>query len=180
MSFKSYVTCVVLLAATGGAAQAEEPANIQAERVSSFPVKEARQAVGVDGAHFYAIDNRTIAKYDKASGQQVAIWEGPKEGPTLHLDSAAVIDGKIYTAHSNYPTWPMTSSVEVWDAATLKHLDTHSFGIDRGSLTWLDFDGRSWWGAFANYNRVFDKSPVAYGNKFNTQVVRFDGDWRVA
>ena len=37
-----------------------------------------------------------------------------------------------------------------------------------------------WWGTFANYNRVFDRSPVAYGNKFNTQVVRFDEEWRVA
>ena len=38
----------------------------------------------------------------------------------------------------------------------------------------------SWWGGFANYNRVFDRSPIAYGNKYNTQVVRFTPDWQVA
>ena len=121
-----------------------------------------------------------IAKFEKASGKPLARFESPKDGPVIHLDSAAVIDGKIYTAHSNYPAWPMTSSVEVWDAGTLKHLESHSFGIDRGSLTWLDRDAKGqFWGGFANYNRVFDKSPLAYGNKYNTQVVRFDKDWRV-
>jgi hypothetical protein len=75
----------------------------------------------------------------------------------------------------------MTSSVEVFDASTLRPVESHSFGIDRGSLTWLDRDTAGiWWGAFANYNRVFDKSPLAYGNKHNTQIVRFDADWQVA
>ena len=97
-----------------------------------------------------------------------------------HLDSAVLVDGKLYAAHSNYPEWPMTSSVEVFDAATLDHIDTHSFGIDRGSFTWLDFHDGAWWGGFANYNRVFERSPVAYGNKYNTQVVRFGDDWRIA
>ena len=94
--------------------------------------------------------------------------------------AASVVDGKLYTAHSNYPEWPMASSVEIWDAATLKHVGTHSFGIDRGSLTWIDYRDGAWWGGFANYNRVFDRSPLAYGNKYNTQIVRFDADWRVA
>ncbi len=74
----------------------------------------------------------------------------------------------------------MTSSVEVWDAATLDHIATHSFGIDRGSLTWLDYHDGSWWGTFANYNRVFDRSTIAYGNKYTTQTVRFDADWQIA
>ena len=104
-----------------------------------------------------------------------------RNGPIIHLDSGVVVDGKLYAAHSNYPAWPMTSSVEIWDAATLKHVDTHSLGIERGSLTWIDRDANGvWWGAFANYNRVFDKSPIAYGNKYATQIVRFDADWRVA
>jgi hypothetical protein len=51
----------------------------------------------------------------------------------------------------------MASSVEVFDARTLQHLESHSFGVDRGSLTWIDRapDG-SWWAGFANYDRVFD------------------------
>jgi hypothetical protein len=99
----------------------------------------------------------------------------------IHFDSAVVVDGKIYIAHSNYPVWPMTSSLEIFDAVTLDHLESHSFGIQIGSFTWVDqaADG-TWWGGFANYNRVFDKSPVAYGNKYNTQIVRFTPDWQVA
>jgi hypothetical protein len=153
----------------------------KAELITRMTIKEARQAVAVDADAFYAIDNATIAKFDKKTGAPIAKWQGEKGGPILHLDSGAVLDGKLYTAHSNYPSWPMVSSVEVWDTATLKHLETHSLGIDRGSLTWIDRDAKGvWWGGFANYNRVFDKSPLAYGNKFNTQVVRFGADWSVA
>ena len=167
-------------AAVAFSAQAQEqrPA---AETIARFDIPDARQAVAVTDRYLYAIDNRTIAKLDKATGQPVARWEGPKGGPILHLDSGVVREGKLYTAHSNYPDWPMVSSVEVWDAETLKHLESHSFGIDRGSFTWLDRDPQGrWWGAFANYNRVFDKSPLAYGNKYATQIVRFNPDWSVA
>jgi len=175
-----HLALVALVTATPAlAADASRPA-IPSQTLKSFEVPEANQAVGVDDRFFYAIDNRTIAKYDKESGERVAFWEGPKNGEIKHLDSAVVIDGKIYTAHSNYPEWPMTSSVEVWDAATLSHVESHSLGIDRGSLTWLDFHDGAWWGAFANYNRVFDRSPIAYGNKYATQIVRFNEDWKVA
>ncbi len=161
-------------------AWADEPKPHPVEAVASFPAAEARQAVAVDADSFYAINSRAIARYDKKTGARIAVWSEAKDGPIVHLDSGVVVDGKLYTAHSNYPEWPMTSSVEIWDAATLKHVGTHSFGIDRGSLTWIDYHDGVWWGAFANYNRVFDRSPLAYGNKYNTQIVRFDADWRVA
>lgn len=182
--FLSLTAAIALVASSTGAfAQAQDGKNLptgQSEVLSTALIKEARQAVAVDDKAFYAIDNTTIAKYDKETGKQIGIWEGHKDGPILHLDSGVVIDGKLYAAHSNYPKWPMTSSVEIWDAGTMKHIDSHSLGIDRGSLTWLDRDAKGvWWGAFANYNRVFDKSPVAYGNKYNTQIVRFDDKWRV-
>lgn len=181
---KTVLMVALSLAVLAPAAHAEEASPVpvgRSEVLGTFSIKDARQAVGVDADAFYAIDNTVIAKFEKASGKPLARWEGPKDGPIIHLDSAAVIDGKIYTAHSNYPEWPMTSSIEVWDASTLKHVESHSFGIDRGSLTWLDRDAKGqFWGGFANYNRVFDKSPLAYGNKYNTQVVRFDKDWRVA
>lgn len=162
------------------AASAAEPAVLQSQPVAGFAVPEAGQAVAVDADAFYAINNQTIAKFDKKTGAKIADWTGAKDGPIVHLDSGAVVDGKLYAAHSNYPEWPMASSVEIWDTATLKHVGTHSFGIDRGSLTWLDRHDGVWWGAFANYNRVFGRSPMAYGNKYNTQIVRFDADWRVA
>src|SRR5690348_8701843 len=73
------------------------------EQVGEFAIPEANQAVGVDDKYFYAVDNQAIAKYDKATGKLVKRWKGPKEGPILHMDSALVKDGRIYTAHSNYP-----------------------------------------------------------------------------
>lgn len=161
-------------------AWAEEPKPYPVEAVASFPAVEARQAVAVDADSFYAINSRSIARYDRKTGAKISAWTEAKDGPIVHLDSGVVVDGKLYTAHSNYPEWPMTSSVEIWDAATLKHVGTHSFGIDRGSLTWIDYRDGAWWGGFANYNRVFDRSPLAYGNKYATQIVRFDADWRVA
>lgn len=161
-------------------AWAEEPKPYPVEAVASFPAVEARQAVAVDADSFYAINSRSIARYDRKTGAKISAWTEAKDGPIVHLDSGVVVDGKLYTAHSNYPEWPMTSSVEIWDAATLKHVGTHSFGIDRGSLTWIDYRDGAWWGGFANYNRVFDRSPLAYGNKYATQIVRFDAGWRVA
>jgi hypothetical protein len=171
----------LIFAALPALAEEAGPPVGSSELIQRFQIKEARQGVGVDADAFYAVDNTVIAKYDKKTGALIAKWEGDANSSAIHLDSATVVDGKLYAAHSNYPAWPMTSSVEVWDAATMKHIESHSLGIERGSLTWIDRDANGvWWGAFANYNRVFDKSLIAYGNKYNTQLVRFDADWRVA
>jgi hypothetical protein len=148
------------------------------EQVGEFAVKEANQGVGVDSRHFYAIDNQVIAKYDKATGKLVKKWEGDKKGPILHLDSAMLMNGKLYAAHSNYPDWPMTSSVEIFDAETMQPLASHSFGIQWGSLTWVDWHQDHWWMTFANYDKPFgpDKSP--YGRKATTQMVKFTPDFK--
>ena len=111
------------------------------EQLGEFPIKEANQGVGVDANYFYAVDNTTIGKYDKKTGKLVKKWEEKKDGPIEHLDSALLMDGKIYCAHSNYPKWPMTSSLEIFDAETLEHIGSHSFGIQWGSLTWVDWNG---------------------------------------
>ena len=180
MSVRSLSFAVMLLVALPALAEDAGPPLGSSELLQRFQIKEARQAVAVDAEAFYAVDNTTIAKYDKKTATLIAKWDGENTG-AIHLDSATVVDGKLYAAHSNYPAWPMVSSIEIFDAASLKHVESHSLGIERGSLTWLDRDAKGqWWGAFANYNRVFDKSPIAYGNKYNTQLVRFDSDWRVA
>jgi hypothetical protein len=38
------------------------------EQAASFDIQEANQGAGVDAEHFYAIDNQTIAKYEKKTG----------------------------------------------------------------------------------------------------------------
>jgi hypothetical protein len=158
---------------------APEPPTMTSEVLDTFVIPEVNQGIGVDAEHFYAVDNTTIAKYTKDTQELVEVVDYADQG-ALHFDSAAVVDGRIYVSHSNYPVWPMTSSLEVFDAETLDHVETHSFGIQIGSFTWLDQgpDG-AWWGGFANYNRVFDRSQMAYGNKYATQVVRFGEDWQV-
>jgi hypothetical protein len=143
-----------------------------------FAAAEARQGVAVDAQHFYAVTDRAIGKYDKFSGAQVAKWEGARDGPIIHLDSAVILEGKLYAAHSNYPAEPMTSSVEIFDPATLKHIGTHSFGIMWGSLTWIDRHDGAWWAVFANYSRVFGQSQRPYGNSYWTTLVKFDDKWQ--
>jgi hypothetical protein len=164
---------LVLTAATAIAKPSLEP-------IGEFDVPEANQGVGVDDRHFYAIDNQSIGKYDKKTGKLVKKWAGEKKGPILHLDSAMLMDGKLYAAHSNYPEWPMTSSLEIFDAETLEHVGTHSFGIRFGSLTWVDWKDGHWWMTFANYDKPFGPDKTKYGNKLNTLMVKFTKDFHVA
>jgi hypothetical protein len=88
------------------------------------------------------------------------------------------MDGKLYAAHSNYPEWPMTSSVEIFDAETMEHIGTHSFGIQWGSLTWTDWHDGHWWMTFANYDRLLGPGKTPYGHKANTVMVKFTKDFR--
>jgi len=150
---------------------AESRAASAFEKVAEFHVPEANQAVGVDERHFYAVDNQAIAEYDKATGRLVKKWEGPRDGPIIHLDSAMIRDGKLYAAHSNYPGWPMTSSVEIFDTATLEHVGSHSFGTRWGSLTWVDWHEGHWWMTFANYDQKIGPGQTPYGGKANTVVI---------
>lgn len=169
---------VAVLAAFGLALSAAAPAAPKLEQVAEFAIPEANQGVGIDKDHFYAVDDRAIAKYDRRTGKLVKKWEGPKEGPIIHLDSALVMDGKIYAAHSNWPFWPMTSSLEIFDAATMEHVGTHSFGIRYGSLTWVDWHDGHWWMGFANYDRPIGPNKTPYGHKVNTVVVKMTKDFQ--
>jgi hypothetical protein len=148
------------------------------EEIARFKSDMARQGIAADQDYFYAVTDQGIAKHEKTTGKLVTEWKGPKNGPIIHLDSAAVIEGRIYAAHSNYPQEPMTSSVEVWDAASMQHVGTHSFGIMWGSLTWLDRHENAWWAVFANYSRVFGPRQHPYGNTYWTTLVKFDERWQ--
>ena len=168
----------MMLAAS--ACAAETPPVYEAELVQTFDAPNARQGIAVDAGHFYAVNNYAITKHDKTTGTIVAEWAGQAEGdPLIHLDSLVELDGRLYAAHSNYPVTPMTSSVETWDAKTMQHTGSHSFGIHRGSFTWLDRHDGHWWGTFANYDKVQAGETVPYGHTNNTQVVKFDDDFRV-
>lgn len=138
MNFKIAAALAACLVAGPVSAQdaAKKPAAPSGRfvEIARFKAPSARQAAAVDAGHVYAITDRAIAKHDKTTGALVKEWKGAEDGPIIHLDSGAVVDGKLYAAHSNYPASPMTSSVEIWDAETLEHVGSHSFGILLGSL----------------------------------------------
>lgn len=162
---------VLGLASQSGAAPAFE-------QVGEFTVPEANQGVGVDARHFYAVDNYAIGKYEKKTGRFVKKWQGDKKGRILHLDSAMLMDGKLYAAHSNYPQPLMTSSIEIFDAETMEHIGTHSFGSQWGSLTWIDWHDGHWWMTFANYDRLLGPGKTPYGRKANTVLIQLTKDFR--
>jgi hypothetical protein len=125
---------------------------LTAVEVRRIPAPEVDQGVAADATFVYAIDNNVIARYALATGERVAVWQGD---PALfpHINSCARIDTDLVCAASNYPSVPMSSSVEVFDALTLTHRRTVSLGPDMGgSLTVLDRHDGFWWAVFANYD----------------------------
>lgn len=171
----SRLSPAVLLLILGMAGSAEGQEEFQLQR--RFPAPEARQAVAVDQQHFYAITNARIGKYRLDDGEPVGQWTSSEEAPLQHLNSGVIHDGRLYCAHSNYPHVPESSSVEIWDAATLQHVDSHSFGIYEGSLTWIDWKDDAWWAVFASYSHAAEKNPGRRDTHW-TSLVKFDRQWR--
>lgn len=135
-----------------------------------FSAIEANQGVAVDGEFFYAITNQAIGKYRKNTGERVGGWVEEKNGRIHHLNAGIVLGGKLYCAHSNFPAMPEESSVEVWDVATMKRLESHRFEHPPGSLTWVDQRDGAWYACFAHYKKSSDPAL--------SKVVKFDADWR--
>ena len=52
------------------------------EEVRRYKAPEAGQGVAVDREYFYAINNHTIGKYRKTTGERVAQWEGGEKSFT--------------------------------------------------------------------------------------------------
>jgi hypothetical protein len=124
---------------------------LAATEVARFKAAEARQGVVADERFVYAISNSEIGKYDRRSGQRIAIWRGDP-AQFRHMNSCILHGTSIICAASNYPDVPIASSIEWFDARQMKHVRTRSLGPGRGSLTWLDWHGGSWWACFANYD----------------------------
>ncbi|MGH8020163.1 MAG: hypothetical protein ACREIA_18170, partial [Opitutaceae bacterium] len=167
-----YILTLACLVFTGSplASAAREHHELQ-----RYSVPEARQGVAVDAEFFYAITNTAVGKYRRADGTRVAHWECEEGEPLTHLNSGIVIGDKLYCAHSNYPRVPATGSVEIFDTATLEHVESHSFGQGHGSFTWLDRRDDAWYACFAFYG---NKAQEPGRDPSWTQVVRFDDNWR--
>ena len=147
----------------------------QAVNIKQFTVAEAKQAVAVDNNYFYVINNSTITKHLKKTGEQLAKWDGTADS-VHHLNSGNVIKGKLYCANSNYPQSPMAGSIEIFDVNTMKHIGNHSFGIGYGSVTWIDEKDGYWWVAFANYTGR--GSSEGKDNRWSC-LVKFTKTWQM-
>jgi len=147
-------------------------AQAQVRNEERIVVEAAKQGVAVDADYFYVINNSSITKHEKESGKKIASWQGEHDG-LKHMNAGVILAGKLYCAHSNYPELPMVSSVEIFDTTTLSHIGTYSFGIDYGSLTWIDFKDGQWWAVFAHYN----KEGYPHENTW-TSLVQFSADWQ--
>lgn len=128
------------------------------------PSGYATQAAAVDDRYIYAVANKGIAKIDRADGRELAV----SEGKASHLNSAVVMDGKIYCAHSNFPLKPEKGEIMVLDPQTMKLETFHEFSGPPGSLTWALRKDGSWWCHFAHYGK----------DNGGSVLVRYDADWK--
>jgi hypothetical protein len=155
---------------------APEIRRLTARTLRVFEAPEADQGVAADAGHFYAVDNTVLAKYEIASGRRIARWAGPQNGLIRHMNSCLADGGRLRCANSNYPLTPMGSSVEVFDAATLNHVESHSLGLlDEGSLTWFDRYRGGWIAGLAHYDGT---GGIPSKDHRFSGVVTFDADWR--
>jgi hypothetical protein len=141
----------------------------------TFKAEEAQQGVAVDDGYVYVIGNSVIGKYDRKTGVRVARFEGGQHGALAHMNGGVVVNGKLYCSHSNYPETPQVSSIEIFDAKTLTHIGSQSFGLDAGSLVWVDWYAGYWWVCFGHYNA---KGGEPGKSNAYSVLAKFDKDWR--
>ncbi len=157
--------CVVAacLCLVGDLSLAEEIAPFW-KLMATMPAVEANQAAAADEKFVYAITNSVVAKYDRATGQQLAL----STGEATHLNSGFLWNGQLYSAHSNYPATPERSEIKVLDPASMRLTSFHDFGDFGGSLTWCIRQDDAWWCNFAKYS---DKNSETF-------LVKFDDRWQ--
>jgi endonuclease/exonuclease/phosphatase family metal-dependent hydrolase len=164
--------CFVPLAAIAwlltAAAVAEETLSTRFSTVwrqtGVLPAAEAVQAAAADERFFYAVNNTLIAKYNRQTGERIAI----STGEARHLNSGFLHGGRLYCAHSNYPLMPERSEIKVMDLDSMRLSTFKDFGNYGGSLTWAVHHEGDWWCNFARYG----------ANNRETFLVRFDDRWQ--
>lgn len=156
----TFVACSLLLVALR--AGAEERAIVWTQS-GTLAAPEAVQAAAGDRNFVYAISSTQVAKYDRQSGERVAV----STGPATHLNSGFLRKGRLYCAHSNYPRTPEQSEVKVLDVETMELSALKDFGNFGGSLTWVIRREGRWWCNFARYGQ----------DNRETFLVQFDDDW---
>lgn len=149
---------------------------LAATEIGRWSIPEANQAAAVDAQHFYGIGNRTLVKHRKDTGERVAEWSSPKDGPIVHFNFGFVDGHRLVLAHSNFPQLPPASSLEIHDTRTLALIESDSLGVRPGSLTWAVRHRRAWWACFAYYN---DQGTMPGYDQRSTYVGEFDDHWQM-
>ncbi len=152
------------------------PLQLEARQLQAWDASEARQGVAADVYHFYPVSNYAIGKYRRDSGKRVGGWVGQPNGPVSHLTSCFQDRSRLWCANSSYPDAPAASSIEVFSAGSMRHVDSHSLGVmAAGSLTWFDQLEEGWIAGFVRYNSKNGKAKksVAFSG-----VYTFDRSWR--
>ena len=137
---------------------------LQCKLVRTIAAPEAVQAAVADEQVVYAINNTSVASYDRTTGQRLRVSTGDAQ----HLNSGFLWRGRIYCAHSNYPQKPERSQVKVLDPKDMQLEIEKDLGDFGGSLTWVAHHADRWYGNFAYYG---DQNAKTY-------LVRFDASWR--
>jgi hypothetical protein len=175
----AWLAGATLVASPLALSEVEGPGDVQrlaAKTLRVYEAPDADQGVAVDTTHFYPVDNFVIAKYEIATGKQVDRWDGGKDGLIHHLNSCIEDAGKLWCANSNYPQAPMGSSIEVFDATTLAHVESRSLGmLDEGSITWSDRYRGGFIAGFAHYT---GRGGVGFKDHRYSSVVTYDAEWR--
>lgn len=146
-----------------------------ATELKRWHIMEANQGVAVDADHFYGIGNHALVKHRKDTGERVEEWFGPRGGAIIHFNSGWVENERLTLSHSNFSQLPMASSLEFFDTGTLQPVESYSFGIRLGSLTWAVRHKGYWWACFANYN---DGGTTPGFDQRWTHVAQFDDKWQ--
>jgi hypothetical protein len=136
----------------------------EVRQTRSLAAAEAAQAAAGDERFVYAIGSAVVGKYDRNTGERIAL----SAGEATHLNSGFISDGKLYCAHSNYPRKPEHSEIKVLDPETMRLSVFKDFGESNGSLTWAVREGDAWWCTFAFYG----------DDNAHTRLVKFDDQWR--
>lgn len=169
-----FLTCSIAILASAIAVARLSASELTVRELERVPVPEAHQAVAVDAESFYVIASRKIARYSKQTNERVAEWTAPADSHILHLNSGLVIDGKLHCANSNWPATPRKNTVEIFEAGTLRHLETKSFPESERAINWVERHRGAWWIVFAGYGEadVRRTSLVRYDDKWNAT-----GEW---
>ena len=155
--------CVFLLLAGAAVCLAtQEP--VRWKKTAVLSAKEAHQAAAADLKHVYAITNDKVVRYDRETGERLAV----SSGEAKHLNSGFLWNGKLFCAHSNFPSVPERSEIKVLELETMKLTTFKDFADFGGSLTWCVFHEEHWWCNFAKYG---DENAKTF-------LVKFDADWR--